>query len=94
MLFVVAALIGAIASYKNIRDSRGPLERRYVLRMCMLTWGIILSMLVFAYVLRPPWLYVVVGGYFVVTPVLFYRWATTHQLIREKERRDAGLERA
>ena len=93
-MFAVAAILGAVASYKNIRDAKGPLERRYVVRMCILTWGIILSMLAFAYWLRPPWLYAVVGAYFVVTPVLFYRWTTTHQLIREKERRAGEAERA
>jgi hypothetical protein len=87
ILFATAFVIGGLASYRNVRDSRGPRERRYVLRMCVLTWVVILSMLVSAYVLHPPWLYYVVGAYFVVTPVLFYRWAHTHQLIREMERR-------
>ena len=89
VLFATAFLLGGLASYRNITNSKGPLERRYVTRMCVMSWGIVLSMLAFAYYLSPPWLYAVIGAYFVITPVLFYRWATTHQLIREKERRDA-----
>lgn len=87
-LFVTAFIIGGLASYKNIRDARGPKERSYVWRVCALSWGIILSMLVLAYLVHPPWLYGVVAAYFIATPILFYRWATTHQLIRELERRE------
>ena len=86
-IFITAFVIGGVASYRNIRDARGPKERSYVVRVCALSWGIILSMLVFAYLLPPPWLYVVVGAYFLTTPVLFFRWATTHQLIRKLESR-------
>ncbi len=89
VIFGLAFIVGGLASYRNVRDCRGPQERRYVLRMCALSWVIILSMLACAYLLHPPWLYYVIGGYFVVTPVLFYRWARNHQLIREKERRAA-----
>lgn len=94
VLFAAAFIVGGVASWKNIRDSKGPLERRYVVRMCLLSWILIFSMLTFAYVLHPPWLYAVIGAYFIATPVLFYRWATTHQLIRERERRDVEASRA
>ncbi len=93
VLFATAFLIGGLASYKNITSSKGPLERRYVTRMCAMSWGLVISMLAFAFFLNPPWLYAVIGAYFVITPVLFYRWATTHQLIREKERRASEAER-
>ena len=93
VLFATAFLIGGLASYKNITSSKGPLERRYVTRMCAMSWSLVVSMLAFAYFLNPPWLYAVISAYFVITPVLFYRWTTTHQLIREKERRDAESSR-
>jgi amino acid transporter len=89
-LFGVAFVVGGLASYRNIRNSRGPRERKYVLRMCGLSWLVILSMLCCAYALTAPLLYYVMAAYFIVTPVLFYRWTTTHQLIRELERRESN----
>jgi Ca2+/Na+ antiporter len=93
VIFATAVAIGGLASFRNIREARGPKERSYVLRACAISWSIILSMLVSAYLLHPPWLYLVMAAYFVVTPVLFFRWATTHQLIREVERREAEAEK-
>lgn len=93
VLFCVAFGVGALASYRNIQNARGPRERGYVLRMCGMSWLVILSMLCCAYFLTAPLLYYVMAAYFIVTPVLFYRWTTTHQLIRLLERRESDEKR-
>lgn len=89
LLTAVALLGGAIASYYNIRNSRGPKERAFVTKACVIAWAVILSMLVAVYLLPAPWRYAAAAGYFIVCPILVYKWATTHQLIRmveDKER--------
>ncbi|HMP76176.1 MAG TPA: hypothetical protein PKE12_07770 [Kiritimatiellia bacterium] len=83
---------GGYASYTNVRDARGPRERRFVIRVCVLGWLLILSMLALVYALPAPYRYITALVYFVVTPVIIYRWSLTHQLLRvldERERPDA-----
>lgn len=88
VLTVIALMGGAAASYLNVRNARGPKERAFVWRVCVVAWTVIVSMLLAVYFLPPPWRYFAAGGYFVVCPILVYRWATTHQLIRMVEERE------
>jgi hypothetical protein len=87
-LVSVALVGGGIATYHNIRETRGPRERRFVWRICVAAWALVLSMLFLMYVLPSPYRYVTFFVYFVVTPWLIYRWTNTHQLIRILEQRE------
>ncbi len=79
---------GGYASYVNVRNARGPRERRFVVRVCALGWLIVLSMLALVYALPAPHRYVVALGYFIVTPIIIYRWALTHQMLRVLDARE------
>lgn len=87
-LVAVALVGGGIATYFNVRNARGPRERAFVLRVCIIGWALILSMLGLMYVLPPPYRYITVFVYFVVCPWLIYRWTNTHQLLRILDQRE------
>ena len=92
LLVGVALAGGGWASYVNLRDARGPRERRFVAQVCTIGWLIVLSMLALIYFLHAPYRYLVAIAYFIGTPILVYRWSITHQLLRvldERERDDA-----
>lgn len=89
LLVAVALGGGAYASYMNIKNARGPRERRFVARACAVGWTLVLSMLLMVYFLPSPYRYAVVVLYFLIMPPLIYRWALTHQMLRlidERER--------
>ncbi len=88
-LVAVALIGGGWASWANIQQTKGPRERRFVVRICVSAWLLILSMLGLMYILPPPYRYVVMLFYFFGVPFLIYRWSKTHQLIRLMEARDA-----
>lgn len=87
-LLAVAIAGGGWASWANIRSARGPKERGFVVRICILSWLLILSMLGLMYILPSPYRYAAMFFYFIGLPVLIYRWSKTHQLIRLLEARD------
>jgi hypothetical protein len=87
-LVTVALVGGGYASYRNIRAARGPKERAFVTRVCIAGWVLILSMPPVVYLLQTPWNYLAAGAYLVAVPLLIYRWATLHQLIRIVEARE------
>ena len=87
-LLAVALIGGGLASWSNIRQTQGPRERAFVIRICIIAWVLILSMLGLMYVLPVPYRYAVMLFYFFGLPVLIYRWSKTHQLIRLMEARD------
>jgi Ca2+/Na+ antiporter len=88
VIFLTALGLGVSASIMMVRRAQGPKERVFVLRISIISWAIILSLLATAYFLRPPWMYIVLAFYFIVCPTLVYRWSTKHQLIRVLERRE------
>lgn len=87
VLLTLALLGGGWASWVNIRQARGPRERRFVLRICVLSWILVLSMLGLMYVLPSPYRYAAMLFYFVGLPLMIYQWSKTHQLIRMLESR-------
>lgn len=89
-LLGVALIGGGYASYVNLRNARGPRERRFVARACVLGWAIVLSMLALVYWFPAPYRYVIALGYFIATPMLIYRWALTHQMLRVLDARERG----
>lgn len=84
-----AVIGGGWASWVNIRQTRGPRERSFVVRICVAAWLLILSMLGLMYVLPAPYKYLAMLFYFFGVPFLIYRWSKTHQLIRLMESRTA-----
>jgi len=90
VLLGVALVGGGLASWSNIRQTRGPRERSFVIRVCLLSWLLILSMLGLMYLLPAPYRYVAMLVYFVGLPILIYRWAKTHQLIRQLDAREGA----
>jgi Ca2+/Na+ antiporter len=90
VLFALAIGAGAAGTYHNVRNARGPKERSLVARVALVSWLVIFSMLACAYLLHPPVLYVVMAAYFIICPILVYRWANKHQLVRWIEQRENG----
>jgi peptidoglycan/LPS O-acetylase OafA/YrhL len=88
LLVAIALGVGIIASVHNVRNARGPKERAFVLRACVVIWIVVLSMLACMYFLPSPYRYIALFVYLVISPILIYRWSTTHQLIRLLEQRD------
>jgi len=89
-LLGLALVGGGWASWVNIRTARGPRERAFVIRICVVSWLLILSMLGLMYVLGSPYRYAAMLFYFIGLPLLIYRWSKTHQLIRLMEDRAPG----
>lgn len=92
IFFLFAIGVGAAASYLNVKRAQGPKEKSFVLKVSIVSWLVIFSMLACAYFLKPPVLYLVMAGYFIVCPILVYQWSTKHQLIRLVEQREIGAE--
>jgi len=94
-LLAIALVGGGWASWANIRAAQGPKERGFVIRICLLSWLLILSMLGLMYILPSPLRYAAMLFYFVGLPALIYRWSRTHQLIRRLEARtEKGSDRS
>lgn len=89
LLTAVALLIGGAATITNIRNVRGPRERRFVLFHCAAAWTAILALLVLVAVTPSPWRFLWLIPYFVHLPLAIYRYASKHQLIRVLEEREA-----
>jgi len=91
LLITGAALLGGgLATYTNIRNARGPRERRFVSWNCVAAWTAIL-LLLFLVILTPfPWNGIWLILYFVHLPIAIYRFASKHQLLRILEAREAA----
>ena len=81
-------MIGSIATYSNVKNTRGPKERSFVIRISAASWLLVMSMLLFVYYIPSPYRYWILAAYFIACPILIYNWSTTHQLIRLVEERD------
>jgi len=90
--FAGVLLLALVATFLNVRNTRGPKERRFVVRACVATWALFVSFLLLLYFVGPPWRYVIVVVYVVAFPVFIYRWSTMHQLIRHIDERDSQVE--
>lgn len=92
-LMLLALSGGALGTYHNIRNAQGPRERSYAIRMMAASWLLVLSMLVALYLTGGRSRYYVLGLYFVLCPLLIYKWSTTLQLIRMLDQRDREEEK-
>lgn len=87
-LMGLALLGGVLGTYHNIANASGPRERAFAIKMSAVVWLLVASMLA-AITLIPGHLrYYVLGGYFVICPILLYKWSNTHQMIRMLDQRD------
>jgi len=86
MLLAIAG--GILGTYNHIRNAQGPRERSFAIRMLAVCWLFVASMLAAIYLTEGRNRVLVLAFYFVVCPVLFYKWSTKLQLIRILDRRD------
>ncbi len=83
----VPVIAGLIAARQSTRSARGPLERKFVRRMCVGIWGLMTAFVAALLWLPSPWRWIVGGALVLIVPWLTYRWTTQRQLIRELESR-------
>ena len=89
---VVALAAGVVATYYNVRLARGPREKSFTVRVCIASWLVVAWMLACAYFLPSPYRFYSTGLFLLVCPLLVYKWAHTHALIRMLEQQDAEEE--
>lgn len=91
-IVILALLIagGALGTLSNIRGTRGPRERRFVIRACLGAWALFLTLVALVIVLPSPYRWIAGVLFFVLIPAMIYRWAMRHQLIRILEDREKG----
>jgi hypothetical protein len=88
-LMLVALAAGALGTWHNIRSAQGPRERRLVIRSSLALWLLVGSMLAVVYVAPTKYRFAVLLVYFIVCPILLYRWTLMHQLARLADQRDS-----
>lgn len=87
-LMAAAIAGGLLGSYHNIRHARGPRERAFAVRMTAVVWLLATAFLAAMYLAEGHLRYYVLGGFFVLCPLLMYKWSTTHQMIRLLDERE------
>ena len=75
----------AIAGTLNIAQAKWPGERRFLLVTTSILWVLLIGLMSMMYYFPSPWRFIVLGLYFILIPVLFYRISLRRQLIREYE---------
>lgn len=90
IVIVVALAGGAWGTLSCIRSAQGRRERAFVVRACLTMWALVAALLAAVAVLPSPWRYAVLLAFFIAAPILIYRMATVHQLIRLLEQRGPG----
>lgn len=91
-LMLVALVGGALGTWHNIRGVQGPRERKLVVRASIALWLLVGSMLAVLYVAPPKFRFAILLVYFVICPILLYRWSLAHQLARVADQRARGEE--
>lgn len=91
MVLLAIMLVGGVAgTISSLRACRGERERRFVIRAFAGIWGLFATFVAAVLFLPSPYRWVAGGILLVLMPVLIYRWATQHQLIRILEERAAS----
>jgi drug/metabolite transporter (DMT)-like permease len=88
LLMFVALAAGAVATYFNLRLAKGPREKAFTSRVCVVSWLVVALMLACAYFLPSPYRFYSTALFLLVCPMLVYKWAHTHALIRMLEQQD------
>jgi hypothetical protein len=91
-LLGIALLVGIVLTILNVRDAKGPKERRFVRRACAGIWALVALFIAAEFYLGPPHRYIAGAVFIVLVPLAVYRWAMQHQMIREIESRERRKE--
>ena len=91
VIVALGILLALVGTMRNVTQTKGPKERRFVTRACVGTWSLFASMLILVVFFKPPYRYVIMAIYLIIFPLFIYRWSTMHQLIRYIEEKDAKL---
>lgn len=89
-LLTVTLAGGVAGTISSLRACRGARERRFVIRAFAGIWSLFAAFVASVVFLPSPYRWVAGGILLVLMPVLIYRWATQHQLIRILEERAAS----
>ncbi len=92
VITLIALLMGATFTFFNVTRSKGPRERRFVIRGCVLAWTLMAVCLLLTALVPRPYRYISLGVLTILFPVLIYRLSIRHQLMRELERRELNIE--
>ena len=93
LLVVMCGVVGIYASWSNVRSAKGPKEKAFVRRSCVITFLAITTLLALMYYLPSPYRYLVLIPYLALVPAFIYRSVTRRQMIRILEDRErAGKE--
>lgn len=85
-LILAALVIGVVAIYTSIKNTKGPKERAFVRVNCLSAlFTLVIAFTLMYYLIDSPWRYVVLLIYFIHLPVAIYRATTKRQLIRRME---------
>lgn len=87
-LMLLAIAGGTLGTYHYIRNARGPRERAFAIRMLSVCWLLVAVMIAAVNLTEGRVRTLVLAGFFIVCPALFYRWSTRLQLIRMVDRRE------
>ena len=88
VLVTMTLIAGVIVGWLNVRNARGPRERRFVRRACAGMWLLVMFFVASILFLAPPYQYVAPALLAVIITAVMYRWATVHQLVREIDARE------
>ena len=87
-LMALALAGGVIGTYNNIKNAIGPRERAFTIRMSVVAWLFVASLLMAIYVTHGHIRLYVLIAFFILCPVLLYKWSNTQQLIRRLDQRE------
>jgi hypothetical protein len=81
----VAIVMGLVATWSSVRNTRGPGERAFVVRSVLWAWLVLTALFTAMYFLPVPYNYYLLAPYFIHVPIMTYRMTSKQLLIREME---------
>jgi Ca2+/Na+ antiporter len=87
-LMLVALAGGALGTWNNIRNAQGPRERTFAIRVSIGCWLFVAALLMAISVTDGRLRLYVLIAFFILCPVLLYKWSNTQQLIRRLDQRE------
>ena len=82
---LIGVLGGALGTWMGIRNTNGPRERAFMIRVAAACWVAVLAMLGLQIVLPPPWRYLLWIPYVIALSLGIPRLNRTQQRIRREE---------
>ncbi len=87
-LMALALAGGAVGTYNTIKNARGPRERAFTIRMFIACWILVACLLLALYVTQGRIRIGILIIFFILCPVLLYKWSTMQQLIHKLDQRE------